>query len=222
MIAKHPNHSETYDSYASGSRSTLRRHLILMAIIIVYGIAMVMADWWSVQPNGSHGPKAAAEAVMICSLIAMIGVSYCWFVPFRWMRWTASTITILALGFLFVSFPARSIGQNLRIGGFKKVAAVGDDIATAIAKFTEETGHPPSSLDELLPIYIEHIPSTGLAAYPAFNYQLNESRGTWRITVIVTPGVTSSGIESGALVYFSEKNYPKSWKPVENWALSGG
>lgn len=169
------------------------------------------------QPSGSDSPKVALHAILFVSLLGMAAASYCWFTTIRWMRWTVSTLTILGLGFLLVSLPARSIGQDLRLVEFKSVTKVGNEIVAAIASYSESNEDSPSSLHDLVPTHIEKIPHTGLAAYPEFEYDLNQSRRTWSLSVNV-----SSGFDKGSLVYFPEQNYPKSWERIGQWAFYPG
>jgi hypothetical protein len=43
-------------------------------------------------------------------------------------------------------------------------------LVAAVSHFAQETGHPPSSLEELVPHYLSAIPNTGLRGCPYFVY----------------------------------------------------
>ncbi len=200
---------------ATSQRNVVSRWLLMVALIIGYGVACIVADWWSVKPDGSATPKNTLCAVLIAGLLLMILLQLGWFLPFRWLRLATSTVTIVALGSLLASLPARSIGGELRRAEFKKVVEVGDRLILAIKDFTSVNDRPPASLDELVPTYIDAIPGTGYAAFPEFQYKLKTSRMTWKLFVDV-----AAGFDRELLVYYSEVATSDSSKAIGDWTIA--
>lgn len=196
-------------------RSVMSRGVLMLTVIVAYGAASVAADWWSVQPNGSNGPKDFLSAVLLCSAVAMILLQWCWFVPIRWLKAVSTFITIVALGSLLGFLPARSVGHELRVAEFEKIVKIGDEIVLAIKEFTRANDCPPASLVELVPTYIDEIPSTGHAAFPEFQFKLKTSRMTWMLFVDV-----AAGFDRELLAYHSETATSNGSKPLGDWTIA--
>ena len=102
-------------------------------------------------------------------------------------------------------------GLRLRIDIWKDhIAAVGDrgrPLIEAIRAYEQKNGRPPKSLDELVPDYVEAIPTTGIGAHPDFQYVVGQPDGyegnPWVLTV--TPPC-AAGFD--VFLYFPRQNYP--------------
>jgi hypothetical protein len=53
---------------------------------------------------------------------------------------------------------------------FGLAAKRAEPLLAAIRKYESEHGHPPESVSELLPKYVQRVPGTGLPDYPKFEY----------------------------------------------------
>ncbi len=188
---------------------------LISACVFLAGVATVLADWWSVAPDGSDMPKIAIQRVLILSLLTMIGLTSLWFLVFRKFQQLTTKITIFSFGFLFAFLGASSFGNGIRFKAFQNAVERGNPIVDAVESYIRDTGEPPSSLEELIPTYIEGIPKTGIAAYPDYHYLKFDFAGLWKIWVPV-----SSGLDKGTVIFMSEQNYPDWWDRIGKWAVS--
>jgi hypothetical protein len=187
--------------------------------IFALGGAVVLADWWSVQPRGSDVPKIVMQFLYMGSTcfipVAVIaGLVFAFFghneskahAMFAW-----SGLLVLALAvFLF----ARGLGQEIRIRGFHAIADSSEPLIAAIDAYTRDQGTPPEDLAELIPEYLDEIPGTGLAAYPRYYYFWSESKGRWRLAVSVC-----SGFEWGHVAYMPEQDHYERWQRIGDWVF---
>ncbi len=188
---------------------------LIVVCIILAGVATVLADWWSVAPNGSDVPKIAVQRVLFLSLLTMVGLSSLRFLFFRKLQYLTTKITIFSLGFLLAFLGASSLGNGLRLKAFQDVVERGNTIVDAVEHYIRETGEPPSALEDLIPKYIKSIPKTGIAAYPYYRYQKLGFAGLWKTWVPV-----DSGLDKGSIIFMSEQNYPDWWDRIGKWAVS--
>lgn len=94
--------------------------------------------------------------------------------------------------------------------GVESTIARGEPLVAAIKEYVTANGHPPKSLDELTPQYIEPIPTTGIGIHPQFHYIVDEPKeydGNPWVLMIVPPS-RPMGFDS--ILYFPLQNYPKS------------
>lgn len=109
----------------------------------------------------------AAQVVLISSPILLF---------FKRYRRYAKLSLVLAAIFLsceLLGLYWSSVGQEKRI---EKVAERGQTILDAIKAYETKNGHPPGSLNELVPDYLEAIPTTGIGAWPEFVYDTGHPR----------------------------------------------
>lgn len=80
-------------------------------------------------------------------------------------------IWVLVMPTLFVSI---WLSSRVRHFCFEQVAIRAKPLIAAIEIYEQKNGHTPSTLKDLVPNYLDKIPSTGLAAYPRFKYNQRE------------------------------------------------
>jgi hypothetical protein len=103
----------------------------------------------------------AAGAVMVWSTFALL-----------FQRAAGSTRFALLLSVLFV--PSFAIGLMLRTlvcnAYLLRVTERAQPLVSAVAEYRADRGHPPASLDDLVPLYLDQIPRTGIGAWPEFSF----------------------------------------------------
>src|SRR5690606_12665090 len=80
----------------------------------------------------------------------------------------------LAILFLTCCMTGIAIGNRIRMAGMAAAAAQAGPLVAAIEEYERDHGEPPPSLEALVPGSLPAIPSTGLGAYPKFDYFTGE------------------------------------------------
>lgn len=90
------------------------------------------------------------------------------------------------------------LGPPLERAAVARVVTRGEPLVAAIKRYESEHGEPPFCLAELVPRYLESLPSTGLRGGPEFAYARYEARPdsrvaadrrtTWRLAVHLPSG----------------------------------
>ncbi len=117
------------------------------------------------------------------------------------------------------------LGSKTRTAGMQNFAQRSETLIAAIKKYEQDNSDPPESLNDLVPNYLPSIPSTGMMAYPQYEYHSGpEAReryadNPWAISVL-TP---SGGINFDVMLYFPKQNYPThgfggSLQRIAEWA----
>ena len=105
---------------------------------------------------------------------------------------------------------------------FHQLAERSKPLVAAIHAYEQKHGHPPETLQALVPEYIPSVPSTGMGAYPKYDYLVgttNWNGNPW-VLVVFTP---SGGINFDQFMYFPLTNYPATgyggWlQRIGDWA----
>ncbi|MEM6572155.1 MAG: hypothetical protein AAF957_27315 [Planctomycetota bacterium] len=86
----------------------------------------------------------------------------------------AGVTGLLCVVVLVISFAIAMVRER----AFERAIRAAVPIKAAIATFTERHGHPPESLDRLVPDLLETVPPTTLASAPRFEYESRDGDGT--------------------------------------------
>lgn len=80
---------------------------------------------------------------------------------------------IAAAGVVYLVIPKRDAAQEwaMRKPRFQQAAAHAEPVINAINAYASAVGHPPSTLAELIPEYLEKLPATGLEECASFEYR---------------------------------------------------
>jgi hypothetical protein len=194
--------------------------LIAAAVPLVWLPAAEMAVLGphGVRPGIFHGAFAGLVALvaLILLLVALLGMAF-----HKTRR--AAAITVLACVSYYAGFSVgRGLRDNIRRDAFHQLATRSRPLIVAIRDFEQRQGHPPASLDALVPEFIPSVPMTGMGAYPRYLYRLgstNDLGNPWVLAVSTPPG----GINFDQFLYLPLTNYPKHafggwWEPIEDWA----
>jgi hypothetical protein len=156
--------------------------------------------------------------VLFASLVILINSPF--LLLFRRFRRYA----VLSLVFTVIFIPCELLGIDWGSYGreerIERVTERGQPIVDAIKAYENKNGHPPASLDELVPDYLDTVPTTGIGAWPKFYYHTghpDRSEGNeWDLSALV-PGNPGLGLGLGNLIYYPLQNYPDSFIPVNGW-----
>lgn len=144
---------------------------------------------------------------------------------FRKTRPFAIPSVVFSLVSLIAISAGSRLGGNIRMAAFDSLGQKSMGLVQAIEAFKSARGHWPSQLDELVPDFLPAIPSTGMSAYPHFEYHAtadtpeNHSGNPW-VLILQTP----MGFPNwDRFMYFPRQNYPERGyggriERLGNWA----
>jgi hypothetical protein len=159
------------------------RYLILSALLLAFSAVVLVLI--QVYPLSWGPPSRFATALLSLSEVAFLAhlalsaaIGVLSFIALvialkRKSRVAASLSLLVALACLSVAVVPASvrISSLARRASVRNLAEHADPLVGAVSHFALETGHPPSSLQELIPQYLSAIPNTGLRGCPYFAYE---------------------------------------------------
>jgi hypothetical protein len=159
------------------------------------------------------------EIKMVCFFTLLVALPTCvvslavavwrWREPAQLAGEFLSTLACVAFAILlFVSFGA---SQHIRHDAFARAGHRGMPIVRALAAYREDHGHYPEALAELVPGYLDRLPSTGLMGYPKYWYRkgyhdLERAEESYELLIHCTS--TIAGINFDRFLYWPEEAYP--------------
>jgi hypothetical protein len=155
-------------------------------------------------------------------LFAALGVFFTSPILLFFRRYRRYAVLSLVFAVIFVPCELLGIywGSSGRDEKIERVAERGQPIVDAIKAYEKKNGHPPSSLDELVPDYLDSVPTTAIGAWPEFYYRTrnpNRHEGNeWDLSAIV-PGNPGFGLAPGDLMYYPRQNYPEGSILIGTW-----
>ncbi len=134
----------------------------------------------------------------------------------RW--WAAAIVYVVA------TWGGIEVGMDVRMAAFREVARLGAPLVRAIRAYEARHGAPPPDLEALMPEYLPTIPTTGMRAYPRFEYHVGTTAShrygsnPWVLVVFAPVGPNAD-----ELLYFPRQNYTESpyaagVEPMGDWA----
>ncbi len=93
------------------------------------------------------------------------------------------------------------------MNAFAELAERSKPLVAAIHAYQQKRGRPPESLSSLVPEYISSVPTTGMGAYPKYEYLMDTTNfhgNPWVLRVFTPAG----GINFDQFLYFPLTNYP--------------
>ncbi len=117
------------------------------------------------------------------------------------------------------------LGHQTRMIGMRDFTIRAKPLVAAIHQYEQDHHAPPESLQNLVPEYLPAIPSTGMGAYPEFQYSTGANcrrrnhENPWTLSVLTSIGI----LNWDRLLYFPRQNYPEhgysgTLERVGDWA----
>lgn len=205
--------------------STSTRWLLALFAISAIGF-LPLSEWLATSRIGTSlfvwgaaiyaFPLLAALFAIPASIVGLF---------FRKSRRECAFILLLSLFLFFCFFAGNLLAHRTRMNGMKACALRSQPLIQAIKQYERDHSAPPSSLDDLVPGYLPAVPSTGMMAYPGYEYhvgadaQARFQNNRWALSIF-TPG---GGINFDMMLYFPDQNYPEygygGWlERLEDWA----
>ena len=195
-----------------------------VAVSLLAGGSIVLADYYAVAPGGSQGPKSALILLLGLPFLAVLAVIPVALACCLWKRCRRIAFhVLLSCGiFAFVVYASIGIGDTVRMNGFRSLAQRSAPLVEAIKAYERANGHPPPTLESIVPEYLPSIPGTGMGAYPKYRYVVGREElydgNPWILMVFTPSGI----LNFDKFLYYPSQDYG-SWcgdplERVADWA----
>jgi hypothetical protein len=185
----------------------------------------ILVSWFQVSAYGSRSLGLLPMLFTLPLMGAFLAVPPCLILLFfPETRLWAGRILLTAVMALTVAIPLMPLAGTVRMRGFHQLAFRSAPLVHALAAYTTDHGNPPETLNALIPDYIQKIPSTGMGAYPAYQYAAGDEARKWNDNPWVLSVETSRGfLNWDRFIYFPMQNYPAtgyggSLERIGEWA----
>lgn len=212
------------DRTSRNHNKTLTALFVGTVLSLVGGALVILGEYLCVSPHGApiFGGFAFLLALPLLASVGMIPVTLACCISPR-LRPLAMRLLIVCVMFSSVVIASFSIGRRVRMNGFRALAKRSRPLVAAIGTYERERGAPPPSLEALVPGYVPSVPTTGMGAYPKYEYLVGERAeayggNTWVLRVFTPSGV----LNFDRFVYYPNQNYRDTClgrvERVEDWA----
>lgn len=144
------------------------------------------------------------------------------FLLFAKLRALGLRLLLLSVIYVATGTALRSAADTIRTASFHSLAERSMPLVEAIKTFEKAEGHPPKKLDDLVPTYLDSVPSTGLAAYPNYEIHMGEESSMWKGNPWVLCVPVGRGLNFDLFLYFPNQNYPpderSAFERMGDWA----
>ena len=207
-------------------RSPMRFVLVTALVATAINSLFILAHCQAVSPDSSDMLLSSTMPLVFPLVIAVLAVvASLLALPFRARRKEAINLLAGATVYLAIGVLCVSIGWKVRMRGFERLVERSRPLISSVHRFEADNNRPPASLAELVPKYLAAVPTTGMGAYPDYEYvtgakaRENYHGNAWAVWVD-TP---SGGINWDIFLYYPEQNYPErghggSLDRVKDWA----
>ena len=119
--------------------------------------------------------------------------------------------------------PSRQLVRLATYRGLSTIAGSAAPITDALDRHHTDRGAYPQNLDELVPKYLAEVPSTGLSAFPQFEYFRSETHHPPKGYELSVPFARTI-LDFSSYQYWPEQDYPRDWplaspEIVGKWAI---
>ena len=222
--------------------SSERRPLFRRAATLFGGMSALYAllAWLPLQPFGwpvlTSGLLSAFVMTFAALACLLVALGLC--VPKR-TRGFGVQASVLCLALMLSGIAGVVLDGHIRMYEFERVSDRSQPLIEAIEAYVDENGVAPSSLDELVPRYLAAVPSTGMAAYPAYDLFHHASGDDWALQISTCGGTLDLHwwtrlvyLPSGAYAQYAEaiggkldaemNRMPEFFRDVGRWAYFMG
>jgi len=146
----------------------------------------------------------------------------------RFRRQSLNNFLILAIAYLSIGFTCNLIEDSIQLKRFETLISENDQVVNAILAYEQETGHLPTSLQDLQPGYLPSkywIFTKGLHrddisvdyTYNGTSYRQEFQPLTWILHLAIPVGWV--GLDYAYFIYTPEQNYRDDLDRVGDWAF---
>lgn len=137
--------------------------------------------------------------VVPCSILFLI---------FSKLRALGLRLLLLSVIYLATGTALGKAAETIRTTSFHSLAERSMPLVEAIKAFEKAEGHPPNTLEVLVPEYLDSVPPTGFPAFPAYEIHMGNESSMWKGNpwVLCVPVGRMLGFD--LFLYFPNQNYP--------------
>lgn len=189
-------------------------------------IYLPLSEWLAIASFGTdvllHG-QAIFAFPLVAALLGFPVLIVCLF----FQRTRRRSLVLLGMSAIYVPccVVAIYLSGTIRMNGIRAFTVRSQPLISAIKGYERDHSSPPPFLDALVPKYLSSVPTTGMMAYPKYEYHTGPEAeqeyadNPW-VLLVCTP---SGGINFDMVLYFPSQNYPErgyggSLRPVGDWA----
>ncbi len=148
-------------------------------------------------------------AILLAHAVVFVGFpSSIVFALFSGLRGLGLRLALLCMLYLFTLYVALSAGPPTSMAAFRSLADRSMPLVDAVHAYEKTEGRPPNSLEDLVPKYLDSVPSTGLAGYPHYKIYKGEDSPLWQDNPWVMCVPAGRLMNGDLFLYFPKQNYP--------------
>ena len=187
-------------------------------VLLAFGILVCLAlDALIVLHNQPHvaadveTPHVSESALLLLPFLGSVFVAIPFglvFACFRSTRRAGLLLLVPSLFFVWTSPTAVQWGTRVRIEAFRDLAER-SMVVEAVYAYEKAEGLLPATLQELVPNYLDTLPTIGKAARPAFEFLTVKEASSWyRNPWVLRMYLPDGSTDPGHLMYFPLQNNP--------------
>ncbi|MCG6154814.1 hypothetical protein [Rubinisphaera margarita] len=200
----------------------------ILGLVLVLGaiVTPALLEWMATSPNGGEFYGFGVLVFTLSLLASLTAIPFFLAgVFFKEVRLRSLLLLLFAISFFTGGLTSARFARSVRQAGLEKFTRRSEPLIEAIKSYEAEHRAPPVSLDELVPEFIAEVPTTGMSAYPRYDYYAG--RATEK-EYCGNPWVLRVGTPRGfgdwdEMLYFPTQNYDEYkyhqfLEPVNDWA----
>ncbi len=205
----------------------LRAIFLSIAISVLIHNASIINYW--ISPSGLRFISSRTIilleilclAVVVPILIIVIAFSHNRDLKKNVERTLALLAIYVIVAILYAPF-SRNIAQNVRLEGFKQFSESSTEVINAIERFENNTGHLPSKLLDLNPIYLTSVPRERIGTFVDY-YILtgNDSEERYGYDWVLVMDVQVNYFDNAYFIYRPEQDYGSEFVQMGKWGFVG-
>ncbi len=189
--------------------SCLKVFLASIALISL----ILFSLWYGLSPNGSRWMVLKLPFfLLVASFLTALGFLAVSIAGIFYKKFRNNSIQMFlgSIIYFMVTIPMLPLEDHIRMKAFHNFAERPMLLIPAIKQYVFDKGTPPKTLASLIPAYLAEIPSTGIGAYPNYQYITGDKAKKWNnnswVIYINTPiGMLNWDI----FLYLPNQNYPE-------------
>jgi len=194
-------------------RSWARRALLICGSAFVLSLLLNSCDIYAqhrgVAPDGDQSVLWSFIYLVLPLMLAFAVIPLSLpFLFFKRTRRGAAIVALCGVTYVLGAKVCLGIGHRIRMQAFHEFAERSQTLVDAIESYNTTYGHYPDTLTNLVPEFLDAIPTTGMGAYPHYEYRTG-TNSWYDNPYVISVDTPSGGINWDMFLYFPKHNYPQ-------------
>jgi hypothetical protein len=141
-------------------------------------LSVPLAEWAAVSPSAKNLSWLCVPFYILfipAALVSFIALAAVGALPE--IRKQAALVAICCGMYAIAFNHSTEVAHKVRMNAFHQLADRSRPLVESVRAFERKYGHPPHSLDVLVPEFIATVPATGIAGYPTYQYCIMATKG---------------------------------------------